>query len=100
MDAARDAVVVRGDSYALRKIDGEMPSVAATDVEHIVVQERVHHLDHPQDTPVPLLLSVPVQRVIADIVVVGASVVERMLRELEMGRQPSAREHSAADAGP
>ena len=50
----------------------EMPRVAATQVQRIVVQERIDGLDRLQDAPAPLLLSVPMQRLVADVLVVGA----------------------------
>src|SRR5215467_2553361 len=82
------------------EIDREVPSVAAAQVKHIVVQERLNGLDRLQDAPIPPLLSAVMQRRVAGILVVGLAIVERVLRQLQMWRKPSVQEHCAADAGP
>ena len=100
VDTACDAVVVGGDPHVSREIDGQVARVAAAQVQHIVVQERVDGLNRLQNVSVPFLLSVTMQRLVAGVLIVGLSVVERVLRQLQMWRKPSIRKHGAADAGP
>jgi hypothetical protein len=100
MDATRDAVLVRGGPDVWREVEGEVPRIATAQIQHIVVEERLDGLDHLQDTPVPLLLPVPMQRLVSSVLVIRLTIVERVMRELQVWRQPSLREYGAANAGP
>src|SRR5262249_49613670 len=64
-----------------------------------VVQERVDVLDDLEYALVPLLVAERLPRRVADILVVGLVLVDRVLCELEMRSKRAIAEDCAADAG-
>src|SRR5579864_3987658 len=76
-----------------------MGCVAAAEVEHIIMQQGVDDIERFADAAAPFLGTMRSPRFIADIVVIGLALVDRMMCQLKMRGEMAVREDGAAYAG-
>src|SRR6476620_12033991 len=79
LDAADDAFVVGDEVDIPRQPPVEQAGIAAADMQLVEIQQGAQHGDHLQHAAPPLLLADLLQRRIADILVVGQRLVDRMV---------------------
>ena len=77
----------------------EEPRVAASDVEPVVVEQPVKIDECLVDALAPFPDADPPQCRVADLLVIGLALAERMVRQLRVRHQPPVEEQARADAG-
>src|SRR6266851_6947466 len=98
-DTARDAGIVGGDMDVVRQDGSDAGGVSSTQIQDVIVHERVDVLDDLEHALVPLPAAERLARGVADILIVGLVLVDRVLRQLEVWRERPVAEDRAADAG-
>src|SRR4029079_13116250 len=78
----------------------DLPSVAAPDIQPVVVEERVEGGDGLAEALVPLLLAGLLEGGVAELLLVGPGVPTRVMGELNVRHEPSVDEERGSESRP
>src|SRR4051812_44127524 len=99
-EAALYARLVRDDRHVRLQRELDLPGVAATDIETVEVGQPAQIADRLLDALVPSLAADFLARRIAELLVVGLAIAERMMGELEMRCQAAIEVEPGAEPSP
>ena len=96
-DAAQDAGIVGGDTDVVSEtFNTDVGGVSATEIQHVIMQQGLNDLDRSKNAAIPFFGAMRVAGLVADVVVIGIALMDRVMGQLEVGREAAVAEHRAA----
>src|SRR5262249_55966176 len=88
------------DLHASRQLPFDEPRVAASDVERVVVEERLERRDRLAEPAIPFPLARLLERLEPELVLVGLVPPRRVMAELQVGHETALEEEGAPEGRP